>query len=109
MWMNTNMKTSFWGKSLEIKPLGLIHVRLKTTNEHFVIERPNSSANNLIFGELYIDHHGQMTTRNLHTGDTSKVDFKKRGWSGKDAYAVDGYALKNGIQKKFRIFGKWID
>ena len=21
-WMNTNMKTSFWGKSMEVKPLG---------------------------------------------------------------------------------------
>jgi hypothetical protein len=22
-WMNSNMKTNFWGKSLEVKPLGL--------------------------------------------------------------------------------------
>jgi hypothetical protein len=29
IWMNTFMKSQFWGKSMEVKPLGLIHIKLK--------------------------------------------------------------------------------
>ena len=101
------MKTTFWGKSLEITPLGNQNVRLKSTQEHFIIERPSSSANNLIFGEMYIDTHGTMVVKNLKTGDTCRVDFKRRGWTGKGAYEVEGLAFLNGKDKKARIFGKW--
>jgi hypothetical protein len=59
------MKTNFWGKSLEVKPQGYQNVKLKTHGEHYIIERPNSSVNNLIFGEMYIEHHGIMTIKNL--------------------------------------------
>ena len=44
LWMNSNMKTSFWGKSLEVKALGYQNVRFKHTKEHFTIDRPSSSV-----------------------------------------------------------------
>ena len=62
--MNTNMKTTFWGKSLEVKPLGLQHIHLKSTDEHFTIERPTSTVQNLIFGEMYVEHIGMMKVVN---------------------------------------------
>lgn len=105
--MNTNMKTNFWGKSLEIKPFGYQNVRLKSTGEHFIVERPNSSVNNLIFGEMYVEHFGVMTVKNLTNGDTCEVEFKKRGWNGKGAYEVEGTALQAGKTKRYTIFGKW--
>ena len=67
------MKTTFWGKSMEIKPFGYQNVKLKRTNEHFTIERPSSSVNNLIFGEMYIEHFGVMTVRNLQTKEYCEV------------------------------------
>jgi hypothetical protein len=42
--MNSNMKTSFWGKSLEVKATGYQNVRFKATKEHFTIDRPSSSV-----------------------------------------------------------------
>ena len=36
MWMNTHMKTKFWGKSLEFRPLGYQHFRFKDTDDHIV-------------------------------------------------------------------------
>lgn len=91
--MNTNMKTSFWGKSLEFKPLGFQHVRLKTTGEHFIIDRPSSTVNNLIFGEMYVEHQGLMIIRNLTNHESCEVEFKKRGWSGKGAFEIEGIAF----------------
>lgn len=103
------MKTNFWGKSMDIKPIGLQHVRLKATGEHFIIERPTSSVNNLIFGEMYVEHHGIMTVKNLTNGDVCEIDFKKRGWTGKNANEVEGYGLLKGKEKKYKIWGKWTD
>jgi len=114
-WMNTSMKTTFWGKSLEVKPLGFQHVRIRfgdlKSTEHYVIERPNSSVNNLIFGEMYVEHFGPMFIKNMQTGDICNVEFKKRGWSGKGAYEVEGftYNKSNPKDKKGRIWGKWTE
>lgn len=49
-----------------------------------------------------------MTAKNLQTGDVCITEFKKRGWGGKGAYEVEGYAMLNGVEKKYKIFGKWI-
>lgn len=73
--MNSFMKTSFWGKSLEVKPMGLINIRLKTTKEHITIDRPNSTVNNLIFGDMYIEHQGKMLTTNYATKDYCEIEF----------------------------------
>lgn len=105
--MNTNMKTSFWGKSLEVKALGYQNVKLKNTDEHFTIERPTSTVNNLIFGEMYIEHVGLMTVRNMKTQDYIEIDFKKRGWSNKGAFEFSGYCFNKYKDKKFKIHGKW--
>ncbi|TNV71218.1 hypothetical protein FGO68_gene15187 [Halteria grandinella] len=117
-WMNTNMKTQFWGKSLEVKPLGYQHVRLHVPMpdgskkvEHYIVERVSSSVNNLIFGEMYVEHTGVMTVKNLSNGDTCQVEFKKRGWSGKGAYEVEGSAFNaaNPSVKQAKIWGKWTE
>jgi len=38
--------------------------------EHYIVERVSSSVNNLIFGEMYVEHTGVMTVKNLSNGDT---------------------------------------
>lgn len=103
------MKTSFWGKSLEVKPIGLQHVIIKSTEEHYVIERPTSSVNNLIFGDMYIEHTGKLIVRNLNTKSYCEVEFKKRGWSGKNANEVEGWCCLPSGEKRFKIFGNWTE
>ena len=101
------MKTSFWGKSLEVKPLGFQNVLLKNTQEHFTIDRPTSTVNNLIFGEMYVEHVGTMTVQNMMTKDRCEVEFKKRGWHMKNAYEFEGYCCNKFKERKFKVEGKW--
>ena len=35
------------------------------------------------------------------------MDFKKRGWSAKNAHEVEGYVYTPKKEKKFKIWGKW--
>jgi len=79
--------------------------------EHYSIERVNSSVNNLIFGEMYVEHSGTMTVRNKSLNEVCFVDFKKRGWGNKGAFEVEGFAYNqnNMKEKKGRISGKWTE
>eukprot|EP00350_Pseudokeronopsis_sp_OXSARD2_P013576 CAMPEP_0170554092 /NCGR_PEP_ID=MMETSP0211-20121228/11961_1 /TAXON_ID=311385 /ORGANISM="Pseudokeronopsis sp., Strain OXSARD2" /LENGTH=97 /DNA_ID=CAMNT_0010862919 /DNA_START=1082 /DNA_END=1375 /DNA_ORIENTATION=- len=97
------MKTAFWGKSLEVKPLGYQNIILKNTQEHFTVDRPSSTVNNIIFGEMYIDQSGPMTVRNWKTGDICEIEFKRRGWNNKNAFEVEGYCMDHNKQKKYYI------
>ena|ERR1700733_13537956 len=86
-----------------------MNFRLKATNEHITIERPNSSVNNLIFGDMYIEHQGKMTSKNYGTGDYCEVEFKKRGWSGKNAFEIEGVVYSVTKEKRYRLSGKWTE
>ena len=103
------MKTKFKGMSLDVTPEGLMHIRLKTTNEHFTVERPHTACNNIIIGEMYIDHYGKMTVKNQTTNDICEIDFKKRGWGGKNAHCVEGIAYSPTKEKQYSLKGTWID
>ena len=102
------MKTSFWGKSLEVKALGYQNVRFKHTKEHFTIDRPSSSVQNIIFGDMYIEHYGNMTVKNHLTHEYAIVEFKKRGWGNKGAFEIEGFVFNANKEKKYRLWGKWI-
>lgn len=58
-WMNTVMKTKFWGKSLEVQAVGLSHVKLEGRNEMYSVQRPSTIVN--ILGKLSLEHHGVLT------------------------------------------------
>ena len=82
-------------------------MRLKSTNEQFTIERPTSTVNNLIFGEMYVEHVGTMTVQNMLTKDKCEIEFKKRGWGGKNAFEFEGYCIIKFKEKKYKVEGKW--
>lgn len=58
-WMNTVMKTKFWGKSLEVQAVGLSHTKLIGRNEMYSVQRPSTIVN--ILGKLSLEHHGVLT------------------------------------------------
>ncbi|TPX66348.1 hypothetical protein SpCBS45565_g04523 [Spizellomyces sp. 'palustris'] len=99
-WTEVNVKSKFWGKSLEIHPLGMCHARLpvytKATNpedkanvsgmEHYSWKKVTTNVNNLIVGKLWIDHYGDMVIHNYRTGEDCIITFKPKnaggGWFG---------------------------
>jgi len=69
MWMHTDVKSSFKGRSLHFYPQGSTHVILRKQKEHYVVNRPVTTVNNLIFGTLYLDLGGESVTNNRETGE----------------------------------------
>jgi hypothetical protein len=58
---------------------------------------------------MYIEHYGTMTVKNHLTGDYALVEFKKRGWGNKGAFEFEGFAFTANKEKKYRLWGKWIE
>lgn len=57
--VNTHLKSRFTGKSFEVTPLGSQRFWFKDTNDEYEFIQPKTSANNIIFGKLYVDHKGE--------------------------------------------------
>ncbi|KAG1755070.1 Oxysterol-binding protein-domain-containing protein [Suillus paluster] len=97
-------KTKFWGKSLEIIPLGT--TRLKIGNEEYEWNKPSSFMRNLMMGTKYLEHCGKMTIENTTSGATCVLDFKQSGYWGA-SNEVSGMILSPSREVSARIEGKW--
>ncbi|KAF8649808.1 hypothetical protein AX16_005573 [Volvariella volvacea WC 439] len=99
-------KTKFWGKSLEIIPLGTTH--LKISNDHYVWNKPSSFMRNLMVGTKYLEHCGKMTIENRTDSTRCVLDFKQNGyWAASNV--VSGIVYDQSGQEACHLEGKWDD
>ncbi|KAF8559281.1 oxysterol binding protein [Imleria badia] len=99
-------KTKFWGKSLEIIPLGT--TQLKIGDDQYEWNKPSSFMRNLMMGTKYLEHCGKMTIKNTVSGASCVVDFKQTGYWGA-SNEVTGATLSRSGDVCARIEGKWDD
>jgi Oxysterol-binding protein len=104
---DSDVKGSFMIKSLEFKALGTTHIILKKKNDHITYKRPTITINNILFGKMYVDYYGEMPFYNNTTGDIAVLNFKQRGWTGKDAYVTEGSVKDKNGNVKYILVGKW--
>ncbi|KAG0315025.1 hypothetical protein BG000_005323 [Podila horticola] len=123
-----DVKSKFWGKSFEVMPKGTSHVELKvpksfaegTTQElltdpnddnkfieHYSWRKVTTCVQNLIVGTPWIDNYGDMLITNHRTGETCLLTFKARGWRGKDAYEIRGFAMDARGAQIWEVAGRW--
>lgn len=106
-WNNSNIKTSFWGKSLEIRPVGINTIILKKGNVKITFNKPITCVQNIIFGNMYIDNYGEMKFTNHTTGESGVLHLTERSWNGKGAFEVNGCIKdKQGVEQ-YKIKGRW--
>ena len=106
---DTQLKMSFWGKSVECVPIGYMKAYLRKTKETFRIKRPIVSTHNLIIGKLYLDLSGETTVENLQTKEYCIIKCHLKGWSQSSHSKFDGGIYNANKEKKFEIFGKWLE
>jgi hypothetical protein len=108
-WGSITPRNKFWGKTIEFHPDGPLHIVLHKTKEHFTWNKPTTTVHNLIIGELYLDHHGEVQVTNTTTGDYAILNLSKRRMFGAGAYRVDGLVFTNKGVSKMRVHGTWSD
>uniref|UniRef100_A0A8C5FLN0 Oxysterol-binding protein n=1 Tax=Gadus morhua TaxID=8049 RepID=A0A8C5FLN0_GADMO len=103
-------KNKFWGKSMEIVPMGTTHVTLPAFGDHYEWNKVTSCIHNILSGQRWIEHYGEMTVRNLNSdGCQCKVTFvKAKSWSS-TVNEIEGVVTDADGRVVHSIFGKWHD
>ncbi|KAJ7462634.1 oxysterol binding protein [Mycena galericulata] len=99
-------RTKFWGKSLEVIPLGTTH--LKIGDDHFEWKKPSSFMRNLMVGTKYLEHVGKLTIENTRTRARCVIEFKPSGYWGA-SNMVSGAVHSSSGQVVTQLEGKWDD
>ncbi|KAK4520906.1 uncharacterized protein ATC70_006789 [Mucor velutinosus] len=111
-WQSTQIKSKFWGKSMEFMTEGTFHVTLTGHDDHYTFFKPSSWMKNMIAGEKYLEHSGECKVVNKTTGDYAVITFKEGsggGLFGAPTKRNDVIAtLYDANDKKVRrVVGKW--
>ncbi|KAI5087243.1 oxysterol binding protein-like 3a isoform X1, partial [Silurus meridionalis] len=110
LWQDVRWRNKFWGKSMEIVPMGTTHIVLPCFGDHYEMNRVTSCIHNILSGQRWIEHYGEMTIKNNATAEDTiicKVTFlksKARSLNTNDVEAVvtdsEGHVIHS-------LFGKW--
>ncbi|KAI0067905.1 hypothetical protein BV25DRAFT_1834873 [Artomyces pyxidatus] len=104
MYATSSGKTKFWGKSLEIIPIGSNHVKIG--EDHYEWKKPSTFMRNLMVGTKYLEHAGKMTIENLTTHMRCVVEFKENGyWTIANLVHGTVYSPSGNIEATLE--GKW--
>uniref|UniRef100_A0A8D2IVB1 Oxysterol-binding protein n=1 Tax=Varanus komodoensis TaxID=61221 RepID=A0A8D2IVB1_VARKO len=109
-WQDMKWKNKFWGKSLEIIPVGTVNVQLPRFGDHYEWNKVTSCIHNILSGQRWIEHYGEVLIRN--TRDSTyhcKLTFCKARYWGSGVNEVQGAILTHSGKVIHRLFGKWHD
>eukprot|EP00899_Mesostigma_viride_P020706 jgi/Mesvir1/28637/Mv04499-RA.1 len=71
------IKNKFWGRSIEVLPEGVSHLRLKAWGDHFSWTKVTTCIHNVVVGKMWIDNYGDILVKNHTTGEACKLKFLK--------------------------------
>ncbi|KAK9698745.1 hypothetical protein RND81_08G128200 [Saponaria officinalis] len=106
-WADSNIKSRFWGQSIQLDPVGLLTLKFDD-GEIFQWSKVTTSIHNLIIGKIYCDHHGTMSiSGNRQYSCTLK--FKGQSFLDRMPNQVHGFVEDASRSKVGTVFGKWDD
>ncbi|KFV39310.1 Oxysterol-binding protein-related protein 3, partial [Tyto alba] len=109
-WQDVRWKNKFWGKSMEIVPVGTTHVTIPAFKDHFAWNKVTSCIHNILSGQRWIEHYGEIIIKNLND-DTCycKLTFIKAKYWNPNAHEIEGSVMDKTGKVVHRLFGKWHD
>ncbi|KAF9270440.1 hypothetical protein L218DRAFT_993055 [Marasmius fiardii PR-910] len=97
-------KTKFWGKSLEIIPLGTTYLRIG--EDRYQWKKPSSFMRNLMVGTKYLEHVGSLVVENTADHSRCVIDFKPSSYWGA-SNVVSGTVQDRSGKTISKLEGKW--
>ncbi|KAB2632513.1 oxysterol-binding protein-related protein 2A-like [Pyrus ussuriensis x Pyrus communis] len=104
-WADSNIRTKFWGRSIQLDPVGVLSLQFDD-GEIFQWSKVTTSIYNLILGKVYCDHHGTM---HIHGNrqHSCKLKFKEQSILDRNPHQVHGFVEDVMGKKVATLFGKW--
>lgn len=104
-WADSNLKTKFWGQSIQLDPVGLLTLEFDD-GERFQWSKVTTSIYNLVIGKIYCDHHGTMQIRG-NRQYSCNLKFKGQSFFDRNPRLVQGFVEDAAGCKVATVFGKW--
>merc|ERR1711904_251209 len=58
-------------------------------------------------GTMYVWTFGDLTAKNLKTGDTCRINFFEKGWTSSNDFKAEGECKDSNGEVKYNIWGLW--
>jgi len=106
-YQDSHVKPKFWGKSMELVPIGIVHVILKATGEHYSWGKVTTCMRNIFSTSRYLEHYGTMNVKNHTLGHTVQLQFRESGYFSSSKNEVVGNLYNSSGDKVCSLGGKW--
>uniref|UniRef100_A0A673L1X2 Oxysterol-binding protein n=1 Tax=Sinocyclocheilus rhinocerous TaxID=307959 RepID=A0A673L1X2_9TELE len=102
-WQDVRWKNKFWGKSMEIVPMGVTHLELFA--DRYEWSKVTSCIHNILSGRRWIEHYGEISVK--HSTTMGDVSLCKSRSGGLNANEVEGMVTDSNGRVIHSLFGKW--
>ncbi|XP_067915033.1 oxysterol-binding protein-related protein 3 isoform X1 [Heterodontus francisci] len=107
-WQDVRWKNKFWGKSMEIVPVGTIHVTLPMFGDHYEWNKVTSCVHNILSGQRWLEHYGEILIKNANNSICQcKLTFVKAKYWNSSVNEVEGTIMDQNGKAVHRLFGRW--
>uniref|UniRef100_A0A9J8A7U0 Oxysterol-binding protein n=2 Tax=Cyprinus carpio TaxID=7962 RepID=A0A9J8A7U0_CYPCA len=107
-WQDVRWRNKFWGKSMEIVPVGKTHVVLPGFGDHYEWNKVTSCIHNILSGQRWIEHYGEISIKNSNSEKCQcKVTFIKAKYWSSSMNEVEGAVTDHKGKVVHKLFGKW--
>ncbi|KAJ4715143.1 Oxysterol-binding protein-related protein like [Melia azedarach] len=104
-WGDSNLKSKFWGRSIQLEPVGILTLEFDD-GEIFQWSKVTTSIYNLILGKLYCDHYGTMRIEG-NREYSCRLKFKEQSIIDRNPHQVQGIVQDKNGKTVATVFGKW--
>ncbi|KAI8917646.1 Oxysterol-binding protein [Powellomyces hirtus] len=104
---DNQVKTKFWGKSMELIPSGTVHVKFPAYEEHYTWNKVTTCMRNVFSSNRYLEHYGTLKITSLSTGHTCELTFKESGYFSSTKNEISGSVNGPNGQKLMSLSGNW--
>ncbi|KAM6956064.1 oxysterol-binding protein-related protein 6 [Lycodopsis pacificus] len=107
-WQDVRWKNKFWGKSMEILPIGSVNLMIPRFGDHYEWNKVTTCVHNILSGQRWIEHYGEITIRNTKSSAClCKLTFVKGNYWSSNVNEVQGFVMDQEGKVIHRLFGKW--
>ncbi|XP_061547505.1 oxysterol-binding protein-related protein 6 isoform X2 [Phycodurus eques] len=107
-WQDVRWKNKFWGKSMEILPVGTVSLMIPRFGDHYEWNKVTTCVHNILSGRRWIEHYGEITIRNTKSSAClCKLTFVKGNYWSSNLNEIQGFVMDQEGKVIHRLFGKW--
>ncbi|XP_061925928.1 oxysterol-binding protein-related protein 6 isoform X6 [Entelurus aequoreus] len=107
-WQDVRWKNKFWGKSMEILPVGTVNLMIPSFGDHYEWNKVTTCVHNILSGRRWIEHYGEITIRNTKSSAClCKLTFVKGNYWSSSVNEIQGFVMDQEGKVIHRLFGKW--